>query len=127
VKLAHLKVWNAERAAAAARYGEALANIEEVRAPETAPGNTHVWHLYVTRVRRRDEVLRSLHDQGIGAGIHYPRSLHLEGAFRGLGYARGDFPVAERLADEILSLPLYPEITPAQQERVVDALRKALS
>jgi dTDP-4-amino-4,6-dideoxygalactose transaminase len=126
VKLAHLAAWNTERSAAAARYSEALSDVDDVRLPEVAPGNTHVWHLYVVRVPRRDEVLRSLHDQGIGAGIHYPRPLHLEGAFRELGYERGDLPVAERLADEILSLPLYPEITQGQQERVVEALRKAL-
>lgn len=127
IKLARLEEWNAERRTAAARYDEMLADLEHVRLPETAPGNVHVWHLYVVRVPRRDDVLASLLDQGIGAGIHYPRPLHLEGAFRDLGHRPGDFPVAERLAGEILSLPLYPEITPAQQERVVDALRKALS
>lgn len=127
VKLAHLDRWNAERVAAAARYDEMLSEVDEVTLPETAPGNTHVWHLYVVRVPRRDDVLRSLHDQGIGAGVHYPRPLHLEGAFRDLGFAPGDFPVAERLALEIVSLPMYPEIRPEQQERVVEALRKALS
>ena len=68
-----------------------------------------------------------LRDQGIGAGVHYPKPLHLQGAFSTLGHRAGDFPVAERAAAEILSLPLYPEITVQQQERVVDALRKALS
>jgi dTDP-4-amino-4,6-dideoxygalactose transaminase len=127
VKLAHLDRWNTERIAAAARYDEMLLEFDELTLPQSAPGNTHVWHLYVVRVPRRDDVLRSLRDQGIGAGIHYPRPLHLEGAFQDLGYAAGDFPVAERLALQVLSLPLYPEITPEQQERVVEALRKALS
>jgi len=125
IKLKHLAGWNEQRRAAAARYDEMLADLE-VRVPETAPGNIHVWHLYVVRAARRDEVLTSLQDQGIGAGIHYPKPLHLQGAFASLGHSPGDFPVAERVASEILSLPLYPEITPEQQERVVDALRKAI-
>jgi len=127
IKLARLIGWNEARRVAARRYDEMLADFEEVAIPRTMPGNTHVWHLYVIRVPHRDEVLTSLHDQGIGAGIHYPQPLHLLGAFSYLGYRRGDFPLSEAAAAEILSLPLYPEITEAQQERVVDSLRKALS
>jgi dTDP-4-amino-4,6-dideoxygalactose transaminase len=83
--------------------------------------------LYVVRVPDRDAVVRSLNEQGIGAGIHYPVPIHLQGAFADLGHGRGDFPVAERAAEEILSLPLFAEITPAQQEHVVDRLLAALS
>jgi dTDP-4-amino-4,6-dideoxygalactose transaminase len=77
-------------------------------------------------VPRRDEVLRTLQQAGIGAAIHYPVPMHLQEAFTGLGHARGDFPVAETAADEIISLPLFPQITAEQQERVVEVLRDAV-
>ena len=125
-KLARLAAGNAARRAAAARYDDLLDDLEEVTRPVTLPGNEHVFHLYVTRVPRRDEVLAHLGRAGIGAGVHYPVPVHLQGAMAPLGYKRGAFPVTEAAADEILSLPLFPEITPAQQERVVDELRKAL-
>ena len=82
--------------------------------------------MYVVRVAERDRVLSALHAAGIGAGIHYPTPVHLTGAFDSLGHARGDFPVSEAVAGEILSLPLFPEITAAQQERVVTALAEAV-
>ena len=85
-----------------------------------------MWHLYVVRVPRRDEVLRRLHEAGIGAGIHYPVAVHLQPAFAGYGKGVGTAPVAERAAEEILSLPLYPGITQQQQEQVAEALRSAL-
>jgi len=83
-------------------------------------------HLYVVRVQNRDEVLAKLNAEGIGAGIHYPVPLHLHGALQDLGYREGDFPEAERAAQEILSLPMYPHITEAQQQRVAEVLRKSL-
>jgi dTDP-4-amino-4,6-dideoxygalactose transaminase len=126
-KLRRLAAWNDARRAAARRYDALLGNVAGVGRPSTLPGNEHVWHLYVVRVPRRDDVLRKLNAAGIGAGIHYPVPIHLQGAFAGLGHQRGDFPVAEAAADEILSLPLYPHITAAQQERVVEALRAALA
>jgi dTDP-4-amino-4,6-dideoxygalactose transaminase len=126
-KLTHLERWNTARREAARRYDELLAGLPQVTRPATLPGNEHVWHLYVLRVPRRDEVLRKLNAAGIGAGIHYPTPIHLHGAFRHLGHRPGDFPVAERAAAEVLSLPLFPEITPAQQERVADELRNALA
>jgi dTDP-4-amino-4,6-dideoxygalactose transaminase len=89
-------------------------------------GNVPVWHLYVVRVADRDRVLGELHAAGIGAGIHYPTPVHLTGAFSSLGHAPGDFPVTERIAGELLSLPLFPEITASQQERVVAAVREAV-
>jgi dTDP-4-amino-4,6-dideoxygalactose transaminase len=125
-KLEHLTEWNALRRSAAARYDELLADLDDVRLPVTAPGNEHVWHLYVVRVPRRDEVLAKLTEAGIGAGVHYPVPLHLQGALAYLGHHHGDFPVAEAAAGEVLSLPMFPEITGAQQERVAEALRKAL-
>lgn len=126
-KLAHLDRWNAERRAAADRYTALLGSVGSVRTPETLDGNEHVWHLYVVRVDDRDGVLDRLHAQGIGAGIHYPVPIHLQPAFRHLGHGPGDFPVAEAAAGEILSLPLFPGITAAQQERVVEALEKAIA
>ena len=126
-KLPYLDGWNDRRREAAAHYDEMLSDLDDVVVPAVAPGNVHVWHVYVVRVPRRDAVLASLHEQGVGAGVHYPKPLHLQGAFATLGYEPGDFPAAESAAGEALSLPLYPEITTEQQERVVDALRKALS
>lgn len=125
-KLRRLAAWNDARRAAAARYDALLQGVPGVTRPATLTGNAHVWHLYVVRVPRRDAVLSRLHAAGIGAGIHYPTPIHLQGAFRHLGHARGDFPIAERAAAEILSLPLFPEITAAQQERVVRELTGAL-
>jgi dTDP-4-amino-4,6-dideoxygalactose transaminase len=89
-------------------------------------GNEHVWHLYVIRVPGRDRVLKELRAAGIGAGIHYPVPIHRTPAFALLGYPEGAFPVAERMASELLSLPIYPEISAAQQERVVSVLSAAL-
>ncbi|GIF38697.1 DegT/DnrJ/EryC1/StrS family aminotransferase [Actinoplanes xinjiangensis] len=128
-KLARLAGWNAARRAAADRYHELLSGLDVVR-PVTLDGNEHVWHLYVIRVPggpdRRDAVLARLHEAGVGAGIHYPFPLHLTPAFADPKYPAGSFPHAERAAGEILSLPLYPQITVAQQETTVRALAAAL-
>lgn len=125
-KLIHLAAWNDARREAAARYHRLLEDLEEVQRPMVAPKNEHVWHLYVVRVPNRDRTLERLNLAGIGAGVHYRTPIHLEKGFRDLGYARGDFPVAEAAAQEILSLPMFPQITPEQQARVVDELRKAV-
>ncbi len=98
----------------------------EVILPQAAPGNEHVWHLYTIRVPRRDHVLAFLQAEKIYAGIHYPVPVHLQPAFRYLGHGPGDFPVAEAAAEQLLSLPLYPQITRDQQVRVADAVRRAL-
>lgn len=125
-KLRRLREWNEQRRRAAAAYDEMLAGAHGVRTPATLPGNEHVWHLYVVRVARRDEVLGQLQAEGVGAGVHYPVPVHLTPAMADLGYAQGAFPVAERAAREILSLPMFPGITRAQQERVVDVLLSAV-
>ncbi|MFI1995233.1 DegT/DnrJ/EryC1/StrS family aminotransferase [Actinoplanes sp. NPDC020271] len=129
-KLARLGTWNQQRRAAAARYHELLADVEVVL-PATLEGNEHVWHLYVVRVpggpSRRDAVLARLHESGVGAGIHYPYPLHLTPAFADEKYPAGSFPLAEQVAGEILSLPLYPQITVDQQEQTAAALKAALS
>lgn len=125
-KLARLSVWNRRRRQAAARYSQLLADVPGVRLPVSAPGNEDVWHLYVVRVPERDRVLAELHAARIGAGIHYPVPVHLTKAFAHLGYGPGAFPVAERAADEILSLPLHPHLTDAEQRHVANAVRTAL-
>ena len=125
-KLRRLAGWNEARRTAAQRYHTLLADLDEVVRPRTLDGNEHVWHLYVVRVPDRDRVLKELHAAGIGAGIHYPVPIHLTDAFAGLGYAEGAFPAAEHAARELLSLPLFPEITAEQQARVVEALKAAL-
>ena len=114
-KLARLDAWNTERREAAARYDQLLADRSDVVLPRVAAGNEHVWHLYVVRVPRRDEVLAALNAAGIGAGIHYPAPVHLLPAFSFLGLGEGSFPRAEAYAKEILSLPLFPGI-PAEQQ-----------
>jgi dTDP-4-amino-4,6-dideoxygalactose transaminase len=125
-KLRRLAVWNASRREAAARYDALLSGLDRVIRPRTLEGNEHVWHLYVVRVPDRDRVLKELNAAGIGAGIHYPVPIHLTPAFAGLGPAGGAFPVAERNAPELLTLPLFPEITVEQQERVTCALATVL-
>jgi dTDP-4-amino-4,6-dideoxygalactose transaminase len=125
-KLKRLGAWNEARRAAARRYDELLADLPAVTLPRTLAGNEHVFHLYVVRVPHRDKVQERLAADGIGAQIHYPIPIHLQGAFRHLGLGPGSFPVAERAAGEILSLPIYPEITAEQQARVVASLRGAL-
>ena len=124
-KLARLEEWNDLRRAAASYYNTVLADAERVRLPVVAEGNTHVWHLYVVRVPARDQVLASLHADGILAGVHYPTPVPAQPAFG--SRAPAEFPVAAEAAGEILSLPLFPGITASQQERVADTLRAAIS
>jgi dTDP-4-amino-4,6-dideoxygalactose transaminase len=130
-KLARLADGNRARRAAAARYDALLADLAaagRVVPPVTVPGNAHVWHLYVVKVvgADRDAVVGKLNADGIGAGVHYPAPVHLTPAFAHLGHRRGDFRHAEEAADRILSLPLYPQITADQQQRVVQTLADAL-
>ncbi|WP_438354512.1 DegT/DnrJ/EryC1/StrS family aminotransferase [Microbacterium sp. CJ88] len=125
-KLRRLDGWNASRRVAAARYGTLLADISGVRTPAVLPGNDDVWHLYVVRVDERDRVMAELGAAGIGVGIHYPTPVHLTEAYASLGHRRGEFPVAEAAADRILSLPMFPHLTEAQQDAVVAAVRAAV-
>jgi dTDP-4-amino-4,6-dideoxygalactose transaminase len=130
-KLSRLSDWNHRRRTAAARYDTLLQALDVVR-PVVLDGNESVWHLYVVRIpgdgtpRRRDRVLARLAAAGIDAGVHYPAPVHRLPAFAYLGYLPGALPHAESAAAEILSLPLYPHLTPAQQECVVGRLAVAL-
>ncbi|GAA1613257.1 DegT/DnrJ/EryC1/StrS family aminotransferase [Actinoplanes couchii] len=121
-KLARLAAWNERRRAAAARYDELLKDFDRVVRPVVLDGNVPVWHIYCVRVPNRDDVLAKLNAAGVGAAVHYPIPVHRTGAFASLG---GSFPNAERVAGEILSLPIYPQITPGQQARVAEVLRTA--
>lgn len=125
VKLARLEAANAARARHAARYGEALAGVGDLLLPPAdTPERRSAWHLYVVRTARRDELLAHLRAAGIGAQVHYPIPLHLQPAWRQLGYAPGDLPVTEAWAAQCLSLPLYPELTEAQQDLVIASVRR---
>jgi dTDP-4-amino-4,6-dideoxygalactose transaminase len=127
VKLRYLEKGNQLRRSHAAHYGRALAGIEEVVRPVQAPDVRHVYHIYAIRVPDRDEVMRFLAQKGIGCGVHYPVPVHLQEAYRDLGYEQGAFPVAERCAAEFVSLPMFPELTPAQVDLVVQGVQEALS
>ena len=124
-KLRRLAAWNELRRTAAARYSDLLADLDAVQRPSSQPDNEDVWHLYVVRVDERDRVLAQLQEHGIGAGIHYPVPVHLTRAYEHLGLLPGSFPVAELAAEQILSLPLYPQISDVQQQYVVEALAAA--
>ena len=126
VKLAYLDSWNAARRRAAARYDELLAKVDGATPIRVSHDTEAVYHLYVVRVEERDAVREKLGADGIDSGIHYPVPLHLQPAYAGLGYGRGDFPVSERLAPRLLSLPMFPELTDAQIEHVVERLATAL-
>ncbi len=122
-KLPHLDAWNATRRGLAKRYREQLADVPSVRWIEEDAGREHVYHLCVIRLHDRDRARQTLGRRGIGTGVHYPIPLHLQQVYASLGHRRGDFPVAEKICDEILSLPMFPEMTEAQQDAVVEALR----
>jgi dTDP-4-amino-4,6-dideoxygalactose transaminase len=121
-KLAQLDAWNEERRAAAAYYGEALAGIGDLRLPPVAPGSEPVWHVYVVRTADPEGLATFLRERGIGTGRHYPHPPHLCRAYASLGYRRGHFPVAEALADECLSLPIFPGIREEQLDAVSTAI-----
>jgi dTDP-4-amino-4,6-dideoxygalactose transaminase len=121
-KLPLLDGWNDERRDAAAFYRSALADVGDLRLPPVPPGSDPVWHLFAVRTAHRDELASYLRKRGIGVGIHYPEPPHLSAAYAGLGYRPGDFPVTEALAEELLSLPIYPGISEAQLQAVADAV-----
>jgi dTDP-4-amino-4,6-dideoxygalactose transaminase len=121
VKLRHLDGWNAARRRHARLYSQLLAG-SAVETPLEAGYARSVWHLYVVRCHDRAALRARLGERGIATGIHYPRPIHLQPAYCELGYARGDFPVAERQAEQILSLPMYPELGADLVERVAAAV-----
>jgi dTDP-4-amino-4,6-dideoxygalactose transaminase len=126
VKLRYLERWNALRRQHALRYDELLADTPLIR-PELTTDGSHVYHQYVIRTPRRDQVRRFLAQRGIGAGVHYPIPVHLQPACRDLGYGAGDLPRTEQAAREVLSLPMYPELTDAQLRYVAEGVDAALA
>lgn len=127
VKLPHLEDWNKKRRQAAKLYTDRLEAIPSITTPLYDDGIIHVFHLYVIRVPNRDQVLKDLNSKGIGAGIHYPIPIHQLKCHSDLGYREGDFPITERYSREILSLPIFPEITEEQIDYVVEVLKTAVS
>jgi dTDP-4-amino-4,6-dideoxygalactose transaminase len=119
VKLRHLDKANRLRREHASRYNQAFAGVDDVATPFEANYARHVYHIYAIRVQKRDEVRRALEEKEIGCGVHYPIPVHLQDACRKLGYTPGAFPIAENLAEEFLSLPMFPELTEEQIECVV--------
>jgi len=123
VKLNYISTWTRMRQENANLYSQWLQDVAEVTVPRIKSGRTHSFHLYVIRVKERDALMKYLADHGISTGLHYPVPLHLQKAYAHLGYQRGDFPVAEKMAKEILSLPMYPELTEEQIRFVVDQIK----
>ncbi len=122
-KARHLAEWAACRRAHAGEYDEALAQLDGVVVPAVDPANEHVYHQYTIRAQRRDGLKQHLVDQEIGCAVYYPKALHLQPCFAHLGFGEGAFPMAEQATREVLSLPVYPELTSIQREQVVDAVR----
>ncbi|MBV8273704.1 MAG: DegT/DnrJ/EryC1/StrS family aminotransferase [Verrucomicrobia bacterium] len=127
IKLQHLDASNERRRAHAEQYNLALSGIKEVRLPFASPLARHVYHVYAIRVRNRDEVMQRLTDLGVGCGVHYPVPIHLQAAYRNLGYGQGTFPSAERCAAEFVSLPMFPELTAEQVDIVVQCVNEAVA
>ena len=122
-KLPYLASWSAARRANAGRYARMLGGLSAVCPPVTDPANEHIFHQYVIECDRRDELLAHLKAKDIGCAVYYPLALHLQPCFRFLGYKPGAFPVAEAATGRVLALPVYPELTEAQQQYVVDSIR----
>jgi dTDP-4-amino-4,6-dideoxygalactose transaminase len=128
VKLRHLAKWNESRRALAHRYHELLGEMKDaVVVPYEAGWTNGVYHLYVVRVQDREALQAHLADAGIGTGVHYPIPLHLQRAYEHLGYKKGALPVTERVAAEIVSLPMFPQMTPGQQLEVAQRVKEHLN
>jgi len=123
VKLRYLAEWSAARRARAARYTEAFERHPAICPPRVDPESEHIFHQYTIRAERRDELAAHLKAKGIGHAVYYPVGLHLQPCFAHLGYGRGSLPATEAAMGSVLSLPIYPELTPAQQDAVIEAVR----
>jgi len=124
VKLRHLAEWTNQRQAAAAEYDRLLAKVDGVVAPHVPEWSRPVYHLYVVRVADREGLQKHLAEAKIDTGIHYPIPLHLQKAYEARGFKNGDFPVTEKIALEIVSLPMFPQLQPAAQSRVVQTIQE---
>jgi dTDP-4-amino-4,6-dideoxygalactose transaminase len=122
VKLRHLSRWNKARGAHANDYRDLLRGVGDLTFQREAPYSTHVYHLFILETEWRDALREHLETRGIQTGIHYPTPIHLQLAYKDLGYGEGDFPEAERLANRVLSLPMFPELRREQIERVAEEI-----
>jgi len=127
IKLKHLDTWNNARREHAGLYNSLLEGVEGVVPPREASYARHIYHVYAIRVPRRDEMIAALREKDIWCGIHYPIPVHLQKAYASLGYGKGSFPVAERCAEECLSLPMFPELTTEQIESVATEIAAFLA
>ncbi len=123
LKLRHLGDWNGQRAAVAAMYDERLKGVAGIETPAVRNGASHVYHLYVVQVEEREQLKKALAAEKIGHGVHYGLPLHLQPAYAGSGQGKGALPVTERVAERVLSLPMFPELSEAQVDRVVRVVR----
>ena len=123
-KLNHIAEWNKKRRETASLYNELLKDVKDIKTPFEEEYSKHVYHLYVIRTEKRDELLEFLKEKEVFAGIHYPIPLHFQGSLKSLGYKEGDFEITEKAAKEILSLPMYPEITKEQIEFVAEKVKE---
>lgn len=126
IKLRHLDRGNDLRRAHAAHYTQALREMDGIVSPITSEFGKHVFHIYAVRVQERDDFIRQLEGEGITCGIHYPIPVHLQDAYRDLGYERGAFPVSEQTSAEFVSLPMFPELTDEQRDAVIRAVEKSI-
>jgi len=131
VKLRYLDTWNAQRQAIADRYQQLLGHVQEISLPQAMPGGRSVWNQYTIRVtgreEKRDQVRSLLQAQDVASMVYYPLALHLQPAYQHLNYQPGQLPVSEQASHEVLSLPMFPELTPAQQAQVAYALKDVLT
>lgn len=126
VKLRHIDDWNVARRRVASWYDELLAGENAIKLPAVLPDSEHVFHLYVVGVEQRDRIRQYMNDHGVGAGVHYPVPLHEQPAYAHLGHNAEDFPHTRKAGAEILSLPIFPELTREQAERVAEVLKAAV-
>jgi dTDP-4-amino-4,6-dideoxygalactose transaminase len=122
VKLRYLGEWNEKRRALALRYTEILGSVKSLSLPYEPSWSKSVYHLYVVRTKKREELQKHLADAQIGTALHYPLPLHLQAAYAHMGYHKGDFPIAENAASEILSLPMFPQLDTNQQDKIAQRL-----
>jgi dTDP-4-amino-4,6-dideoxygalactose transaminase len=127
VKLKYLAGWNEDRARHAASYANRLQGLKGLRLQSCSPVSTHIFHLYIIESDRRNALQQYLEERGIQTGIHYPKPIHLQSAYKDLGYSIGDFPETERLANQMLSLPMFPELTEQQINLVCDTVASFLA
>jgi dTDP-4-amino-4,6-dideoxygalactose transaminase len=126
VKLPLLDKWNQKRIESAKLYSHLFSDVPDAKLPYTAPGLTHVYHIYAIQVNNRDDVVEYLRSRGVGCMVNYPIPLHMQVVYKGLGYSPDDFPVAQKISKRIISLPMHPFLAAAAIKYVVETVKKAI-